>query len=227
MGWEELVESSDGLETKDVYDGYFCSVKDAVAIIILGSLCGLQNFKQIHEWAATEHIRAFLENEFNIKRIPCCWWLLSLTALVTPESLNLCMKKWVSRIAPGLAEKIVAEEKKPKKKTQLTVAIDGKEVRSTEKMDKYDSPLHIASAQIGELGLALAQEAVDGKSNEIPAVRKLIKSLEISGCIVAADALKCQIDTAQAVLDGACRLSSVCKRQSAESEGRYKRLCYG
>ena len=201
MGWEELLESLDELETKDVYDGYFCSVKDAVVIIILSSLCDLQNVKKIHEWASTEHVQAFLEKEFGIKRIPCYWWLLSLIALVTPASLNLCMKNWIKRIAPGLVEKIEAEEENSKKKTQLTVAIDGKEVRSTEKMDKYDSPLHIVSAQLGELGLTLAQEAVDGKSNEIPAVQKLIKSLEISGCIIVADALNCQIDTAQAVLD--------------------------
>lgn len=38
MGWEELLESLDGLETKEAYDGYFCSVKEAVVIIILGSL---------------------------------------------------------------------------------------------------------------------------------------------------------------------------------------------
>ena len=201
MGWETLLESLDDLETKEAYDGYFCSVKDAVIITILGSLCGLQNVKRIHEWATTEHVRAFLEKEFGIKRIPCYWWLLSLIALVTPDSLNICMKNWVRKIAPGLVEKIEAEEDKSKKKSQLTVAIDGKEVRSTEKMDKYDSPLHIVSAQLGELGLTLAQEAVDGKSNEIPAVQKLIKSLEISGCIVVADALNCQIDTAQAVLD--------------------------
>lgn len=201
MGWEELLESLDDLETKDEYDGYFCSVKDAVIIIILGSLCGLQNVKRIHEWASTEHVRAFLAKEFGIGRMPCYWWLLSLIALVTPESLNLCMKNWVSRTAPGLAEKIEREEGYSKKKAQLTVAIDGKEVRSTERMDKYDSPLHIVSAQIGELGLTLAQEAVGGKSNEIPAVRKLIKSLEISGCIVVADALNCQVGTARAVLD--------------------------
>lgn len=129
----------------------------------------MQNFKQIHEWATTEHICAFLEKEFGIKRIPCYWWLLCLIALMTPASLNLYMKNWVSKIAPGIAEKIEAEEEKPEKKTQPTVAIDGKEVRSTEKMDGYDSPLHIVSAQLGELGLTLAQEAVDGKSKEIAA----------------------------------------------------------
>ena len=200
MGWEKLLESLDELETRETYDGYFCSVKDAVVIVILGSLSGLKNVKQIHEWATTEHIRTFLEKEFCIKRIPCYWWLLSLIALVTPASLNLCMKNWVSRIAPGLSEKIESDEES-KKEIQLTVAIDGKEIRSTEKMDKYDNPLHIVSAQIGELGLTLAQEAVDGKSNEIPTVQKLIKSLELKGCIIVADALNCQIDTAQAALD--------------------------
>lgn len=109
MGWVELAESLDDLETKVVYDGFLFR-KGAVVIIILSSLCGLQNFKQIHEWAIMEHVRAFLEKEFGIKRIPCYWWLLSLIALVTPESLNLCMKNWVKRIAPGIAEKIEAEE---------------------------------------------------------------------------------------------------------------------
>ena len=49
--------------------------------------------------------------------------------------------------------------------------------------------------------MTLAQETVAGKSNEIPAVQRLIKSLEIEGYMVVADALNCQIETAQAVLD--------------------------
>ena len=69
MGWEKLLESLDELEAK-AYDGYFCSVKAAVVIIIPGSLCGLKNVKQIHEQAATEHIRTFFEKELGIKRIP-------------------------------------------------------------------------------------------------------------------------------------------------------------
>jgi hypothetical protein len=34
------------------------------------------------------------------------------------------------------------------------------------------------SAQIAELGITLAQQSVDEKSNEIPAVQKLVKLLE-------------------------------------------------
>ena len=83
----------------------------------------------------------------------------------------------------------------------MTIAIDGKEIRSTEKMKTYDSPLHILSAHIGELGLPLAQKTVESKSNEIPAVPKLIKELEIPGCMVVADALSCQRETAEAVVE--------------------------
>ena len=49
--------------------------------------------------------------------------------------------------------------------------------------------------------VTLAQKSVEGKSNEIPAVQELIKTLEISGCIVVADAMNCQIETAKSILE--------------------------
>jgi len=146
MRWEELEDALEVLETEREYDGYFCSIKDAVIIVILGSLCDLQSVKKIHAWATTEHVKKFLTETFGIKRIPCYWWLLSLLAMITPESLNQCIKQWVASIVPQLAAKLEKEEeesKKKKKKKPLTIAIDGKEIRSTEKMKKYDSPLHI------------------------------------------------------------------------------------
>ena len=203
MRWEELEDALEVLETDREYDGYFCSIKAAVIIVILGSLCDLQSVKKIHAWATTEHVRKFLEETFGIKRIPCYWWLLSLLGIIRPESLNECMKQWVASVVPELAAKLEAEENeqsKQKKKT-LTIAIDGKEIRSTGKMKKYDNPLHIISAQIGELGLTLAQRTVATKSNEIPAVPELIKELAIPGCMVVADAMNCQIETAEAIVE--------------------------
>ena len=203
MRWEELEDALEVLETDREYDGYFCSIKAAVIIVILGSLCDLQSVKKIHAWATTEHVRKFLEETFGIKRIPCYWWLLSLLGIIRPESLNECMKQWVASVVPELAAKLEAEENeqsKQKKKT-LTIAIDGKEIRSTGKMKKYDNPLHIISAQIGELGLTLAQRTVESKSNEIPAVPELIKELAIPGCMVVADAMNCQIETAEAIVE--------------------------
>ena len=63
-----------------------------------------------------------------------------------------------------------------------------------------DSPLHIISAQICEIGVTLASEAVEGKSNEIPAVQELLKKMDIEGCLIVADALNCQQKTAEAII---------------------------
>ena len=66
----------------------------------------------------------------------------------------------------------------------------------------FHCPVHIVSAQLAELGLTFGQQAVDGKSNEIPAVRSLLSELDVRGCLVVADALNCQTETAQQILDG-------------------------
>lgn len=82
----------------------------------------------------------------------------------------------------------------------LTLSFDGKSICSTGKMDKNDKPLHIISAQIAELGITFGQYAVDGKSNEIPAVRELMDLLELEGCMVVADAMHCQKETARLII---------------------------
>lgn len=64
------------------------------------------------------------------------------------------------------------------------------------------SPLHIISAQICELGITLASETVEAKSNEIPAVQELLKKMDIEGCLVVADALNCQQKTAEVIVNG-------------------------
>jgi predicted transposase YbfD/YdcC len=69
-------------------------------------------------------------------------------------------------------------------------------------MDCYDEALHIVSAHLAELGITVGQKAVDGKSNEIPAMRELIELLDIRGCVVVADALHCQKETAKAIIKG-------------------------
>ena len=81
-----------------------------------------------------------------------------------------------------------------------TLSFDGKTICSTSRMERYENPLHIVSAQVSALGLTFGQEAVEGKSNEIPAAQRLIKMLRLSGCVVIADALNCQKETASAII---------------------------
>jgi predicted transposase YbfD/YdcC len=181
--WEYFSE----VETTSDHNGYFCSVGEALTIVILGSLCGLRNTNQIHQWASSHRVSEFLSKYFLIKVIPCYYWLLCLLKLIKPESLNQCFIKWAQRFMPD-------------KVRELTISFDGKTIRSTGRMDKYTSPLHIVSAQLAELGLTIGQQTVEDKSNEIPAVRELLEMLRIEGCLVVADALHCQKETAEAII---------------------------
>ena len=66
----------------------------------------------------------------------------------------------------------------------------------------HDKPLHVLSAYLCELGLTISQKTVSEKSNEIPAMRELLSLINIHGCMVVADALHCQTETAEAVITG-------------------------
>ena len=68
-------------------------------------------------------------------------------------------------------------------------------------MSRCESPLHIVSAQLSEWGMTFAQRSVDEKRNEIPAVQELLNELELKGCMVVADALNCQKETAERILE--------------------------
>jgi predicted transposase YbfD/YdcC len=192
-----ITEYFEDVELTEDYEPYFCSVGDAITIVIVGTFCGFRNLKQIQEWANHEKIKVVLKDSFDVKHVPCYYWLTCLLKMLEPKSMSECFTNWVMSLLP--------ENMKGQ-----TISFDGKTVCSTAKMERYENPLHIVSAQVSALGLTLGQEAVDGKSNEIPAVQRLIKMLKIKGCMVVADALNCQKDTVTAILEqGADYLLSV------------------
>ena len=81
----------------------------------------------------------------------------------------------------------------------LVIAIDGKTVRGA-KSKKGKAP-HLVAALAHSIGAVLSQVAVDEKSNEIPAVRELLKAFDgLAGAIITIDAMHTQHDTAQVIL---------------------------
>lgn len=175
------------VETTREHKGYFCSVGETLTIVILGTMCGLRNVSQIQQWASNDRVKAFLSERFGIASTPCYYWMLCLLKIICPQSLNRCFISWV--------QSLIAEDGR-----ELTLSFDGKTICSTGKMERYESPMHIVSAQIAELGITFGQQTVYDKSNEIPAVRELLSMLKIEGCVIVADALHCQKETATAIV---------------------------
>ena len=81
--------------------------------------------------------------------------------------------------------------------TSTFINLDGKTIRHSGK----EKALHIVSAWCQANQLVLAQEKVDEKSNEINAIPKLLKLLDINGCIVTIDAMGAQREICQQIVE--------------------------
>ena len=82
---------------------------------------------------------------------------------------------------------------------RLVIAIDGKTVRGAK--SKGGRAPHLVAALAHGIGAVLGQVAVDEKSNEIPAVRELLKAFaDVAGAVFTIDAMHTQTDTAKVIL---------------------------
>src|SRR6185312_14124422 len=81
------------------------------------------------------------------------------------------------------------------------IAIDGKTVRRSGSKRNGKTPIHMVSAFAARQRLVLGQVKVAEKSNEITAIPKLLDLLAIEGAIVTIDAMGCQRDIAQKIVD--------------------------
>lgn len=80
------------------------------------------------------------------------------------------------------------------------IALDGKVSRHTFDGDEKNA-LHLVSAFASEMRLVLGQMAVPDKTNEIKAVPELLEWLDIQGAVVTGDALLCQREISQKIID--------------------------
>jgi hypothetical protein len=77
------------------------------------------------------------------------------------------------------------------------LAVDGKVLRGSGRAD--GKPLQLLSAVSHRLSLTVAQEPIEEKSNEIPAIKPLLRKVPCQGTLITADAMHCQQESARFV----------------------------
>jgi predicted transposase YbfD/YdcC len=97
-----------------------------------------------------------------------------------------CFVAWVAALTGTAAE---------------VIAIDGKTLRRSYQKKGAKAPIHMVSAFAARQRLVLGQVKVADKSNEIVAIPALLEMMAIEGAIVTIDAMGCQRDIAQNILD--------------------------
>ena len=157
---------------------------DMVTIGLCAAICGADSWVDVEKFghAKRDWFARFLELPGGI---PSHDTFGRVFARLDTAEFLLCLQNWLRSLHLSLKEQ--------------GVAIDGKTLRGSFDAASGKSALHVVSAWASGLRLSLGEVAVDGKSNEITAVPKLLELLELTGAVVTLDAMHCQKDTLAAI----------------------------
>jgi predicted transposase YbfD/YdcC len=166
---------------------------DVITIAVCGVIVGCDGPTAIAAWARAKQdwLREVLELPSGVPSRDCIRRVLSL---LKPEAFQRCFESWIARL--------VGETTRAGAEPQRLIAIDGKTARRSHDARNGLGPLHLVSAWATENGLSLGQLATDEKSNEITVIPELIARIDVKGAIVTIDAMGCQKDIAQKIVDG-------------------------
>lgn len=162
------------------------SLIDVLFIGVCTVICGGEGFTDMEDFAIAKEdwLRKYLDLPGGI---PSHDTFRRVFSVMDTEAFSACFVTW----SQALHESTKGE----------VIALDGKTIRHSFDRASGQPALHIISAWASENGLALGHVKVDDKSNEITALPKLLEMLDIKGRTVTMDAMGCQKELAEQIVD--------------------------
>jgi len=159
---------------------------DIIVIAICAIICGANNWVEVEMFgkAKLAWLQTFLELPNGI---PSHDTFGRVFSRLNPEQFQQCFLAWIQAVSEVTDGQVIA--------------IDGKVSRGACDRALGKAGIAMVSAWATANHLVLGQVKVDDKSNEITAIPKLLQVLEVAGCIVTIDALGCQTEIAQTIVD--------------------------
>lgn len=161
-------------------------LSDVLTIAICGVICGAENWVEVEQFGRDKlsWFRTFLALRHGI---PSHDTFRRVLACLDPEAFERCFAAWMEGLADRSGRQIVA--------------VDGKTLRRSFDRASKQAAVHMVSAFASANRLVLGQVATDAKSNEITAIPKLLGMLDLHGAIVTIDAMGCQKQIAQTIVN--------------------------
>jgi predicted transposase YbfD/YdcC len=153
-------------------------------------LCGYRSYSAIAEWGHNYGTRIAQALGFT-HNTPCAATLHTVFRHVDRDTLEAKLGAWAEQVVVSLPPAPSASE--------AAIALDGKTLRGSRKQGAPG--VHLLSALSHRLGLTLAQQAVDDKTNEITQVETVLCQLVLKDRVVTMDALLTQRHIAQTIVD--------------------------
>ena len=159
---------------------------DIVVMAICAVICGAEDWEAVAEYAAArqEWFATFLELPSGIPAHDTFWRVFRA---LDSAAFERCFSAWTKSLRTVVAGEVVA--------------VDGKQLRRSHDGCAGTGAVHLISAWATQSGLLLGQVRQAAKENEIVAVPDLLKQLHLEGCLITADAMNCQVATAQTVVE--------------------------
>jgi predicted transposase YbfD/YdcC len=182
---DQFIACFEGLADPRTGNAGLHDLHELLFIALCTVLSGGQGATDMERFAAAKEpfLRGFLKLENGL---PSHDTFSRLFRLLDPEQFRTVFQRFMARFSETV---------------QGVIAIDGKVLRRSFDRASDKSALHMVTAWGCEQQMVLAQIATDAKSNEITAVPKLLEMLALKGTIVTVDALNCQREIAQQIVD--------------------------
>lgn len=178
-----LIEAFAGLPDPRTGPAQRHDLTEMILMALCAVLCGADSWVDVAEWA--EDNEAWLKRYLVLEHgTPSHDTFGRVFRLLDAKVFEASFRTWIGGLAGTVAG---------------VVAIDGKTACGSR--DGRNTALHTISAYATDSGLCLAQEHTRGKGNEIPAIKALLDTLALKGCVVTIDAMGCQTEIAQKILD--------------------------
>lgn len=157
---------------------------DIFALTICSVICGAEHWTHIEEFGKTneEWFRTFLSLSHGV---PSHDTIGRVFAALDPDVFERVFQTWTQALAANDASR--------------HVAIDGKTLRRSFDRANAKAAIHMVSAWAVHNRVCFGQVKVDGKSNEITAIPKLLRQLSLKDTTVTIDAIGCQHKIAEQI----------------------------
>ena len=165
-------------------------LRTVVVTALMAMVCGADDATAMEVWGKANE--EWLEKFLDMPHGPATQDVyLSVFGALDPDSFEAVFRSWAHLLALRLGPEAGKH-----------IAVDGKTSRRSFDTASGAKAIHTVSAWMTEAGLLLGQQKTEKKSNEITAIPKLLKVLDLTGATVTIDAMGCQTKIAQAIRDG-------------------------
>jgi predicted transposase YbfD/YdcC len=188
-------------------------LSDIITIAVFAVICGAESWVDVAEYGRRKQdwLGSFLELPNGI---PSHDTFGRVFARLKPEEFERCFMAWMSSLVELGGGKLLA--------------IDGKSLRrSFEHSWDKSGMAHMVSAFVQANHMVFAQIKTEGKGQELDAIQKLLKLLELEGSVVTIDALGCNKTVVELILEGKGNYLLQVKDNQPTLHGKLRRLMDG